>query len=471
MADINALIAQGGTPVQVENPINAMAKVYALQNAQLQNQLARQQFEQEQGVADYLRAADLTTPEGRAGLRKFGKTGLGYEKLISEQETNALKRKELEGKVRDQQMAALGAGLTSVLADPSDEKLTAAFDRLDATGVNTKPFRDQFAQMPDLEQRKAALTQYLTSNPEGRKALEFVQPKLEKIDLNGKIVFKDMNPNSPTYLKQGEELATTMTPYQKRQLELREREVKVHEQRLAKEGAQLDVSEQAAISKAVIEGKLDPYRITGKNAKSLAQALMADPNANLSVLSGQSRLMTNPTYQQKVMLAEALPEVMSNMVEAGKKLNYSDIKVVGAMEAWRNGQLNDPAMTSYMVQRNDALMSIANVMRGVGMTDQAHRAETEVSSPTMSPKALDAWLEAQNKALAPRLKKMAPLSVTGGGGAGQGAFRNQPAPTKPLPAEGTGAAGGAGAPSIGTVQDGWRFKGGDPADKKNWEKQ
>ena len=220
MADINALIAQGGTPVQVENPINAMAKVYALQNAQLQNQLARQQFEQEQGVADYLRAADLTTPAGRAGLRQFGKTGLGYEKLISEQETNALKRKELEGKVRDQQMAALGAGLTLVLPDPSDEKLTAAFDRLDATGVNTKPFRDQFAQMPDLEQRKAALTQYLTSNPEGRKALEFVQPKLEKIDLNGKIVFKDMNPNSPTYLKQGEELATTMTPYQEKQLKL-----------------------------------------------------------------------------------------------------------------------------------------------------------------------------------------------------------------------------------------------------------
>jgi len=27
-----------------------------------------------------------------------------------------------------------------------------------------------------------------------------------------------------------------------------------------------------------------------------------------------------------------------------------------------------------------------------------------------------------------------------------------------------------GAPAVGTVQDGWRFKGGDPADKNNWEK-
>jgi hypothetical protein len=33
----------------------------------------------------------------------------------------------------------------------------------------------------------------------------------------------------------------------------------------------------------------------------------------------------------------------------------------------------------------------------------AHKAETEVSSPTMSPSALDAWLRGQMKALQPRL--------------------------------------------------------------------
>lgn len=214
---INPAIALGVRPIEIQqrDPLQDYAQISSIQNAQLQNQLARQQMEQEQGVLNYLREpGKLATPEGRAGLRQFGKTGLAYEKLISEQETNALKRQELEGKLRDQRMTALGTGLTSVLADPSDANLAAAFDRLDATGVDTKPFRQQFAGMPDLAARKAAITQYVTSNPEGRQALAFVQPKPEKFDLNGKIVVVDMNPNSPTYQQQVKEYAKGMSPYE-----------------------------------------------------------------------------------------------------------------------------------------------------------------------------------------------------------------------------------------------------------------
>lgn len=201
---INPNIAMSFKPVEIQqaDPLRDYAAVAQIQNAQLQNQLARQQMEQEQGVMNYLRATDLSTPEGRAGLRRFGKTGLGYEKLIAEQEANALKRQELEGKLREQRMTALGTGLTSVLQDPSDASLTAAFDRLDATGVDTKPFRKSLLSEPDLSKRQAVITQYVTSNPEGRQALAFVQPKPEKADLNGVTAWIDTNPNSPTYLKQ-----------------------------------------------------------------------------------------------------------------------------------------------------------------------------------------------------------------------------------------------------------------------------
>jgi hypothetical protein len=213
MALVDPNIAMGFRPIQFEqrNPLQEYAQIQQLQTSQLQNQLARQQMEQEQGVIDYLNRADLSTPSGVSGLSKFGKTGLGYQKLLTEQQTNELKRQELKGKVRDQQMTALGTGLTSVLNDPSDSSLTAAFDRLDATGVDTTRFRQSLLSEPDLAKRKAVITQYVTSNPEGRQALTFVQPKPEKFDLNGKIVVIDTNPNSPTYKQQVQEFKKTAT--------------------------------------------------------------------------------------------------------------------------------------------------------------------------------------------------------------------------------------------------------------------
>lgn len=216
MALVNPNIAMGVKPFELNyQPRNALTE-YA-QVLQLKNALTETQ--REEGITNYLKNADLSTPEGRAGLRQFGKTGLAYEKLLADQEMNALKRKELEGKVRDQQMAALGTGLTSVMSDPSDANLTAAFDRLDATGVDTKALRQQFSGMPDLSARKASIMQYVSSNPEGRQALAFVQPQPEKFDLNGKIVVFDKNPNSPTYMQQIKEFEKGMSPYEAARLQ------------------------------------------------------------------------------------------------------------------------------------------------------------------------------------------------------------------------------------------------------------
>ena len=46
-----------------------------------------------------------------------------------------------------------------------------------------------------------------------------------------------------------------------------------------------------------------------------------------------------------------------------------------------------------------------------------------------------------------------------------------PTPAAPTPAAPTPAAPALAAPKVGTIQQGYRFKGGNPADQKNWEKQ
>ena len=154
---------------------------------------------------------------------------------------------------------------------------------------------------------------------------------------------------------------------------------------------------------AVTTGRLDPNRVNSRTAAIFADAERRNPGTDFSKISGDIALGRNATFRQNAMTAEVLPEVMQNMVDAGKKVGFSDNRTLGKMQGWVKGEFNDPDMTEYMTQRNDALMTVARVMRGAGMTDMAHKAETEVSSPTMSPAALDAWLRGQMKALQPRL--------------------------------------------------------------------
>lgn len=298
MPPVNPSIAMGIRPIEIQqrDPLQEYAQVMSIQNAQIQNQLARQQMEQEQSVINYLRTpSNLTTPEGRAGLRQFGKTGLAYEKLLADQEMNALKRQELEGKLRDQRMTALGTGLTSVLVDPSDANLAAAFDRLDATGVDTKPFRQQFANMPDLAQRKVAITQYVTSNPEGRQALAFVQPKPEKADLYGQTVWIDTNPNSPTYLKPVQTLEDRPLPPG----------VEAQKSRIAKAGAtNVNVSTEKKYGERF--GGLIAERDANKlDVAEKAPQLANDANRIIDLVR-QGNLFTGPAADIKLNIARAL---------------------------------------------------------------------------------------------------------------------------------------------------------------------
>jgi len=87
-------IALNVKPLQLDNPMNAMAMYSQIQGAQQANQLNQMKMAEyerargeEEGIRNYLAGGvDLNTPEARAGLIKYGKTGLEYGKLLSEQD-------------------------------------------------------------------------------------------------------------------------------------------------------------------------------------------------------------------------------------------------------------------------------------------------------------------------------------------------------------------------------------------------
>lgn len=165
---------------------------------------------------------------------------------------------------------------------------------------------------------------------------------------------------------------------------------------------------------AVTLGKLDPYKVNSRTAVILANAYIKNPATDMNALASNASLMRNAPYMARAQTTEMLPEILNNVTAAGKKVDYSDAKFIGAVQQFAKGQMNDPDFISYMAQRNDALLTIAGVMRGNGATDQAHRAEIEAASPTMSPTALDAWLKAQMTALAPRLRQASKVTRTPG---------------------------------------------------------
>ena len=170
----------------------------------------------------------------------------------------------------------------------------------------------------------------------------------------------------------------------------------------------------ADLAAMLVSGDVAPSELSdraGQRASAMIAAKKLDPNFSAQKADVNYGLKKNAAFRTKELTAEVLPEIMRNVVAAGKKVNFSGTRFTGNIEKWAKGQMNDPAFTEYMVQRNDAVMTIGSVMRGNGMTDMAHRVEDEAFHPTLDPKALDAWLDGQMKSLTPRLQQYQNLGM------------------------------------------------------------
>ena len=236
MADYS--LALNVKPLQLEDPLTSYGRFATIQNAQNQNalaqyQLAAAQRAEAQQNALYEQAQMPGFKLDFSNALRYGAPGIAAYKAQREAETQGLQAQELRGKIAAQpgamakteaetarfnqqvvegQTKALGLGLMQAMQNPDDTTLNSIFNRLDATGVNTKPIREQFAAIPDLKAREQVIKQYALGNEEGRKALEFVSPKPEKFSLGGEEVSYDMNPNSPTYKQKIASFTRTATP-------------------------------------------------------------------------------------------------------------------------------------------------------------------------------------------------------------------------------------------------------------------
>lgn len=205
----------------------------------------------------------------------------------------------------------------------------------------------------------------------------------------------------------------------------------------------LPPGQQSAIQKAVDEGRLNFKDLNSRTAGIIGQLAEGNPTYNFNRAAADAALSRNSTFQQRSMVVDSLPGLISHVTSLGSNLKYPDTQFLGQAQQWLQNQNNDPDLAEYMAARNDALFKITGVMRGVGMSDKAQAAEDEIMHPTMSPAALNGWLKGQMSSITPLMEQQRRASHIGEPGVAGGA----PVVT-PGPNSGTGGAAAPAGPQF-----------------------
>jgi hypothetical protein len=250
MAQIDPSIAMGYRPVQIESPINQMAAIAQLRGAQEASQLNAlklQEYEQQQREQNELAKimGDSTLEFGsepfmRAVLTKAPRLFEGVaaraaqrENVIAQREARETQTKEREQKLSKEQLQSSLAELASY---STVDDARSALEQKVVAGALTREQADKYgmglpandADMPAWQLRTMrSLLSPKELLADIRTATDRTAPKPEKMDLNGKIVTVDMNPNSDTYKQVIREDVKTAAPRQEQLLTPEEERQKI----------------------------------------------------------------------------------------------------------------------------------------------------------------------------------------------------------------------------------------------------
>jgi len=162
MAQIDPNIALGFRMPQIQDPVAATARVQEIGVNALKMQELQRGMQEEQEVRNFLRGADLSKPETRAQLSQFGKTGLAYGKLLSDQERAALETKKLGGEISKQDLERSRERTSDLAFNPSDNNIKAYLEdsilRKEMTPEQAQGLFAQVANMP-LDKRRDTFLQ------------------------------------------------------------------------------------------------------------------------------------------------------------------------------------------------------------------------------------------------------------------------------------------------------------------------
>ena len=455
MALVNPNIAMGFRQPDIQAP-NALAQYAQIQQiqggrqAQELNALKMQEYErartEEEGLRNYLAQADVAKPETRANLLRYGKTGLAYGKALSEQDTAALTQQKARTELLDAKLKQSRGFLDTIdpTAPDAPQRYLAWHEAnhrdpiigaaLNERGVSAEQARQSI--MSAIEKGPAAFAQLLNQSKLGtEKFMEMNKPTTQVIDQSGQrqVIQLPGLGGAPT----------TVGTYADVPLPAN---VQAQKMQTARAGApSISVSTEKKFGE-VFGGKIAEADVGKLTTAEKAPQLAESANRIIDIVK-QGNVFTGPAADIKLNLARALNVAGAN--------NQDKIANTESLIAASGQSTLDAIKSAGLGTGQGFTDKDLKFLQGIAGGTVNLTSQTLTELATLQHRAAERSAASWNK----RAQEI-PKEVLQGTG-----LSTTPVKVPPL------SQGKVAGPSIGAVQDGYRFKGGNPADAKNWEKQ
>lgn len=426
-------------------------------------------FNTTQDTQNYLRSgADLNTPEGMAGLAKVNPIAArDWATYLAKQKEDAEKSQAAKTKNFKETQEIVQAAGQSISANPTPDYAHSLISQVEkATGVSLVDEHKYIDSVASLPNGTELIRQYGIKH--GMPAKDLV-PELSVEDTGG-AKLPLMRDRVTGVVTQGKPIAKTMSPGESARL-------KETQDRLNAEIASTGTLTPAAVDIAsnvyLQTGVLPPLGI-GKSAGALksiilnrAAVLSGAPAAGATPVDGATPFDAAGAASNIVGNKVALAGTTAGARTAGTtsaniaiasdealrmipiaagyvpKVNPTDYPTLNAVGNYVASKTGDPNITGLTTALNSLVNSYARAINPKGtptVSDKNHAREI-INTAMASGQLAEAFKVMEQEMAA---AKAASSGHVGGGGGG--------------------------APKAGLVQDGYRFKGGDPSNQANWEK-
>ena len=225
--------------------------------------------------------------------------------------------------------------------------------------------------------------------------------------------------------------------------------------------------DDALIAKALADRRLDISQLTSKNKPAVAATLRTNPDhdfrtSGLEYKGAAAGIRALGTSEAKIVQAsseaKSMLQIAQDYVPRINPSNYPAVNAAGNYVAKNTG---DPAQTGFATALNGLVNTYARAINPSGVatvSDKNHA--REIIDKAMSSGQFNEVFRVMNQEMDASLASPTKARKA------LGYIKDE----AKVPA-GRTAAPVQNAPSVGTIQDGYRFKGGNPADPKSWEKQ